>query len=61
MDAIERMCRLICQAENVNPDQQGLGCGGLMPRDKTYKLWEARVRVAEALQAAGLTFSADDS
>jgi hypothetical protein len=52
-NAIEDICRIICTAEGVDPDRESVGCGGVMPRDQKYKLWEARKRVAEALVAAG--------
>lgn len=61
MELVERICRLICEAEGVDPDQNGLGCGRLRPRDQTYKLWQARVRVAETLLAAGLTFETGET
>jgi hypothetical protein len=50
---IEDLCRVICKAEGVDPDRESLGCGGVIPRDQPYKLWEARRRVAEAIFADG--------
>jgi len=55
---IEDLCRIICIAEGVDPDREGLGCGGVMPRDQKYKLWEARRRVAEAIFAEGYVVGA---
>jgi len=46
---IEKICRIICIAEEVNPDQESVGIGCLIPKDQKYKLWEARKRVAVAI------------
>ena len=50
---LEHLCRIICRADGVDPDRESLGCGGLISRDQPYKLWEARVRIAETIIAAG--------
>ena len=49
MELIEKICRIICDDENVDPDFESTGLGHLIPEGKKYKLWEARTRVAEAL------------
>ena len=49
MDLSERICRAICIAEEVDPDRDGVGLGVLIPKGQKYKLWEARMRVAEEL------------
>ena len=46
---VEALCRTICKAEGVNPDQESVGFGALMAQGQKYKLWEARKRVAIAL------------
>jgi hypothetical protein len=53
IDGIENLCRIICEAEQVDPDRESIGCGGVIPRDQKYKLWEARRPQAEAIFAAG--------
>lgn len=55
---IEDLCRIICIAEGVDPDRESLGCGGVIPRDQKYKLWEARRRVAVAIFDAGYVVGA---
>jgi hypothetical protein len=59
-DEIEQLCRVICIAENVDPDRESLGCGGVIPRDQKYKLWEARRQQAAAIFAAGYRWGTDD-
>jgi hypothetical protein len=49
MDDVERVCRLICRASNIDPDQRGIGLGNRMPKDQPYKLWEAQKVIAELL------------
>lgn len=53
MDALETLCRIICEADGVDPDRESIGCGGVIPRDQPYQLWQARERQATALIAAG--------
>ena len=53
MEQLEVLCRLLCKAQNIDPDKEGLGCGGIMPRDSQYKLWEAQIRIAEFLIKEG--------
>lgn len=50
---LEKMCRIICKAEGVDPDAVGVGIGNIMPEGEEYPLWKARVPVAEALIAEG--------
>jgi hypothetical protein len=50
---IETLCRLICVADGVDPDRQSVGCGGLIPRDQPYTLWQARRNQAETILQAG--------
>lgn len=50
---LEKMCRIICKGEGVDPDQESVGIGCIIPVGQTYKLWEARKRVAEALISEG--------
>lgn len=53
INILEKMCRIICKAEGVDPDAIGMGLGNLMPEGETYPLWKARIRVAEALIVEG--------
>lgn len=53
MDITEKVCRLICKIEGVDPDRESLGCGGLIPKNQPYKLWEARIKLAKGLEDAG--------
>lgn len=46
---IESVCRVICEAEGVDPDASGVGVGNLMPEGSEYPLWKAREKVARAL------------
>jgi hypothetical protein len=48
MDRVEAVARAICVADKVDPDFETVGYGVLMPDGKHYKLWEARVKQAEA-------------
>ena len=59
MDLEEQICRIACAGEGVDPDRESIGCGGVIERDRPYKLWEARRRIAQALVQAGMVFSAD--
>lgn len=58
---IERLCRIICEAEGVDPDRESIGCGGVIERDKPYKLWDARRHVAVALVNAGVQLPSEDN
>lgn len=49
MDIIEKLCRVICESEKIDPDKEGYGLGGLMPEGSRYPLWEARRRIAEKM------------
>ena len=49
MDDIEVLCRIICKASGINPDQESVGLGKIIPEGKPYKLWEAQVDVAQAI------------
>lgn len=49
MTMIEKMCRIICKAEGVDPDAIGIGIGCIMPLGEEYPLWKARIRVGDAL------------
>jgi hypothetical protein len=62
----ENMARAICVREGVDPDAMGYGQGAIMQKDMPYRLWEARLHVADAcldallkptleMQAAGET------
>jgi hypothetical protein len=52
-EQVEALCRLICITDGVDPNRRSVGCGGLIPRDQPYTLWQARQRQAEAILAAG--------
>ncbi len=54
MDIIEKVCRLMCESEGIDPDRDSLGCGGLIPKDQPYKLWEARIKMVQYLIDAGV-------
>jgi hypothetical protein len=49
---IERVARAICLADDVDPDQIGVGLGRRMPKGETYPLWHARIEQAKAAIAA---------
>ena len=53
MTMLEKMCRIICKAEGVDPDIESVGIGCIIPNGQPYKLWEARIRAAKALIAEG--------
>lgn len=56
MNLEEQICRIICKAENVDPDKTGVGLGSIMPKGEEYELWKARIRVAKSLiDELGLT------
>ena len=48
----EAVARAICVAEGVDPDKTSLGIGYYIEKGKEYKLWEARIKAAEAAIAA---------
>lgn len=54
MTKFEELCRAVCIANNVDPDVEGYGLGGAMPKGQRYPLWrvhEKQVRaVLEALK-----------
>ena len=56
MELIEKICRVICEAEQVDPDRESKGLGNLIPLGQNYKLWEARIRIAELLIEKGLIY-----
>ena len=45
---IESVCRAICIADNIDPDRISIGFGHTIPNGVEYKLWEARIKAAEA-------------
>lgn len=47
-DLIEAVARAICVAERVDPDESGIGGGVLIEKGKKYKMWEVRIKRAEA-------------
>ena len=49
LPSIESICRVICEAEGVNPDHHGHGAGHQFKQGQKFKLWEARKRVAKVL------------
>jgi hypothetical protein len=53
--AIEDLCRIICEAEGVDPDKESVGNDGVIPRDQKYKMWQVRERQAKAILMAGYT------
>src|SRR5688500_11283762 len=46
---IERLCRVVCKAQGVNPDIETEGLGVLMPKGQLYKLWEAQRATVQAV------------
>jgi hypothetical protein len=48
---IERMARAMCMMDGIDPDRESFGCGGRIPRDQKYKLWEAHAPAARAALA----------
>lgn len=48
MEIVEKVARAICEADNCSPDAISCGLGNTMPDGVKYKLWEARVKQANA-------------
>lgn len=45
-DLIEPVCRVMCEADGVDPDKEGYGLGVQMPQGERYPLWKSRERAA---------------
>lgn len=45
----EIMARALCVANDVDPDKESEGIGGVIPKGQKYKLWEAWVPYANAV------------
>lgn len=48
MTKLEEVARAICIADDVDPDETGMGLGQTMPEGTTYPLWQARMKQARA-------------
>jgi len=48
MTLVEKVARAICAAEGIDPDGMGWGMGVRMPLGQQYRLWEVRVKEAQA-------------
>lgn len=48
MTKLEEIARAICIADDVDPDETGMGLGQTMPEGTTYPLWQARMKQARA-------------
>ena len=49
MDDVEHICRAICRAEGINPDQVTAGIGNRFPVGQRYHLWEYWKRAAKEI------------
>ena len=57
---LEDLCRIICRAEKVDPDKEGIGIGQHIPQGQPYKMWEIRKHIAIAILAAGYAYTGPD-
>lgn len=48
-ELVRRLARVVCRVENVDPDAEGYGLGVQMPFGERYPLWQARIKMIEAI------------